>query len=154
MRKLRSLRNSMQTPPTSSLPPTPRLFCSWGTLKTLGAFGTAGSATLKKCCAISLLRRLARKYKPLISTSSSPIITARCFESIGSTHYDGPDVASIREKVDSVKENVKAVLAVIQLMLDGNEATRIKELELAEQKRMMKELQEAEQKSSMIRSLH
>ena len=61
--------------------------------------------------------------------------------------YDGPDAASIREKVDSVKENVKPVLAVI-------EATRIKELELAEQKRMMKEmkeLEEAEQKSRMIK---
>ena len=44
--------------------------------------------------------------------------------------YDGPEAAAIREKVESVKENVKAVLDVI-------EATRTKELEEAKQKSLM-----------------
>jgi hypothetical protein len=44
--------------------------------------------------------------------------------------YDGPEAAAIHEKVESVKENVKAVLDVI-------EATRTKELEEAKQKSLM-----------------
>lgn len=45
--------------------------------------------------------------------------------------YDGPEAAPIRDKVDSVKESVKAVLDVI-------ETTRIKELDEAKQKSLMK----------------
>jgi hypothetical protein len=66
-------------------------------------------------------------------------------------------IGHAENSLDSVKENVKVVLVVIQLMRDAIEATRIKELEFfAEQKRMMKELQETKQKSSssMIRSHH